>query len=30
MISILEQHVDGSWWYHPGETFDTMEAAEAA
>lgn len=27
MYSILEQHVDGSWWYHPGCTFSTQEEA---
>jgi len=29
MVSIVEQHVDGSWWYHPGETWATREEAEA-
>lgn len=28
MFSILEQHKDGSWWYHIGETYDTREKAE--
>ena len=27
MFSILEQHKDGSWWYHPGNTFETQEEA---
>ena len=27
MFSILEQHNDGSWWYHPGNTFETQEEA---
>ena len=22
MYSLLEQHTDGSWWYHPGCSFD--------
>lgn len=26
MYSLLEQHKDGSWWYHPGDTFDTRMA----
>lgn len=25
--SILEQHLDGSWWYHPGFSADTIAAA---
>lgn len=25
MYSLLEQHNDGWWWYHPGTTFDTPE-----
>lgn len=29
MYSLLEQHTDGSLWYHPGFTFDTQEEAEA-
>lgn len=29
MYSLLEQHKDGSWWYHPGHTFDTEEEVEA-
>lgn len=29
MFSVLEQHVDGSWWYHPKETNNTREEAEA-
>lgn len=28
MFSILEQHTDGSWWYHPGDTFVTRDEAE--
>ena len=28
MYSFLEQHTDGSWWCHPGSTFDTAEEAE--
>ena len=27
MYSVLEQHTDGSWWYHPGNTFETQEEA---
>ena len=27
MFSILEQHSNGSWWYHPGDTFGTQEEA---
>ena len=23
MFSLLEQHKDGAWWYHPGDTFKT-------
>lgn len=29
MFSILEQHGNGSWWYHIGETYDTRDEAEA-
>lgn len=29
MFSILEQHKDGSWWYHPGDTFGTWDKADA-
>ena len=28
MYSILEQHTNGEWWYHPGASADTMEEAE--
>lgn len=28
IYSVLEQHRDGSWWYHPGYTFDTEEKAQ--
>lgn len=28
LYSVLEQHLDGSWWYHLGWTFETREAAE--
>ena len=28
LYSLLERHNDGSWWYHPGWTFDTPEKAE--
>ena len=28
MYSLIERHLDGSWWYHPGHTFDTPEEAE--
>ena len=28
LFSVLEQHVDGSWWYHPGLTYATKEEAE--
>ena len=28
MFSILEQHNDGSWWYHIGKTYDTRDEAE--
>ena len=28
MFSLLEQHKDGSWWYHPGCTFNTPEDVE--
>ena len=28
MFSLLEQHNDGSWWYHPGCTYNTREEAE--
>lgn len=28
--SVLEQHIDGSWWYHPWcPSFDNKEEAEA-
>ena len=30
MYSLLEQHNDGSWWYHPGKTYDTPERVEEA
>ena len=28
MYSLIEQHKNGSWWYHPGHTFATREEAE--
>lgn len=28
MYSLLEQHIDGSWWYHPGDTFETEVEVE--
>lgn len=28
LFSLLEQHKDGSWWYHPGDTFTTPEEVE--
>lgn len=28
MYSLLEQHNDGTWWYHPGMTYDTPEEVE--
>ena len=28
MYSVLEQHNDGSWWYHPKFTHDTEKDAE--
>lgn len=28
MYSCLEQHESGDWWYHPGFTFDSAQAAE--
>ena len=28
MYSLLEQHKDGSWWYHPGDTFETEAEVE--
>lgn len=28
MYSLLEQHKDGSWWYHPGMTYETPEECE--
>ena len=32
MFSLLEQHIDGTWWYHPRprSTFDTPEEVEEA
>ena len=30
MFSLLEQHTDGAWWYHPGLTFNSPEEVEAA
>lgn len=30
MYSLLEQHNDGSWWYHPGNTYNSPEEAEEA
>lgn len=26
--SVLEQHIDNSWWYHIGWTFNSKEEAE--
>lgn len=28
MFSVLEQHDDGSWWYHPGYSFPTEAEAK--
>ena len=28
IYSVLEQHLNGSWWYHPGMSYNTREAAE--
>lgn len=28
MYSLLEQHRDGTWWYHPGDTFETETEVE--
>jgi hypothetical protein len=28
MFSLLEQHIDESWWYHPGDTFETETEVE--
>lgn len=28
LYSVLEQHVDNSWWYHPKLTFNSPEEAE--
>ena len=28
IYSVLEQHRDGAWWYHPGDSFDTLEEAK--
>jgi len=28
MYSFLEQHNDGSWWYHPGCTYETEGKAK--
>lgn len=31
LYSVLEQHLDGSWWYHPWVgTYKTKEEAEAS
>jgi hypothetical protein len=30
MFSLLEQHIDGTWWYHPGTTFNTPEEVDGA
>ena len=27
MYSLLEEHADGSWWYHPGCTFSNRPEA---
>lgn len=27
MYSLLEEHRDGSWWYHPGRTFNVAQEA---
>ena len=27
IYSVLEQHIDGSMWYHPGWSFDSNESA---
>lgn len=28
IYSVLEQHIDGSWWFHIGASSNTIEAAE--
>lgn len=28
MYSVLEQHTDGCWWYHRGETYETKKEAD--
>ena len=28
IYSVLEQHKDGAWWYHPGYSYDTEEKAK--
>ena len=28
LFSLLEQHKNGAWWYHPGDTFNTPEEVE--
>lgn len=28
IYSVLEQHIDGAWWYHPGYSYDTEEKAK--
>ena len=30
MYSLLERHIDGPWWYHPGMTFNTAKQARDA
>ena len=31
LYSVLEQHIDGRWWYHPWVgTYNTREEAEAS
>ena len=30
LFSIAEQHVDGKYWYHPGQTYTSWEEANAA
>lgn len=27
IYSLLEQHYDGSWWYHKGASYDTLDRA---
>ena len=29
LCSLLEKHIDGSWWYHSGCTFDSISEVES-